>query len=202
MRSSLPLAAVVLLGVPSLALAQTPSGWRAHDLTRPRPPVVVPGQEAAPVRPPADAVVLFDGSGVSAWRNANGEPAGWVVRDGAMEAVPGAGYVFSEAGVRRCPAARGVGSADPAEGHGAGAGEQRRLPDGYVRTAGARFLPQRHLPGRASRRRLWPVSAAGECLAPPGGMAVVRHRLPPATVRFRRSAPGAGPDDRLSQRRA
>ncbi len=77
---------------------QTPSGWRAHDLTRPRPPVVAPGQAAVPVPPPSDAVVLFDGSGVEAWRSRNGGPAGWVVRDGAMEAVPGAGYVYTRRG--------------------------------------------------------------------------------------------------------
>lgn len=77
------------------AAAQTPSGWRAHDLTRPRPAIVTPGQAAAVASPPSDAVVLFDGSGVEAWRNAKGEAAGWVVRDGAMEAVPGAGYVFT-----------------------------------------------------------------------------------------------------------
>lgn len=88
-------AVLAVLGGAPAALAQTPSGWRAHDLTRPRPPLVNPGQAAAPVPPPSDAVVLFDGSGVGAWRNANGEPAGWVVREGAMEAVAGAGYVFT-----------------------------------------------------------------------------------------------------------
>jgi hypothetical protein len=77
------------------AVAQTPSGWRAHDLTRPRPPVVTPGAAVEPVQAPSDAVVLFDGTGVSAWRNHDGGPAGWVVRDGAMEAVPGTGFVYT-----------------------------------------------------------------------------------------------------------
>jgi len=85
----------VIFGAVRMLPAQTPSGWRAHDLNRPRPPVVTPGHAAEPVPPPSDAVVLFDGSGVAAWRNAKGEPAGWVVRNGAMEAVPGAGYVFT-----------------------------------------------------------------------------------------------------------
>jgi hypothetical protein len=89
------LALLSVLGSVHPAHAQTPSGWRAHDLTRPRPPVVSPGAAAEPVPPPSDAIVLFDGTGVSAWRNHDGGPAGWVVRDGAMEAVPGAGYVYT-----------------------------------------------------------------------------------------------------------
>jgi len=88
-------AGLAIVGIAQLLPAQTPSGWRAHDLTRPRPPLVTPGQPAEPVPPPSDAIVLFDGTGVGAWRNANGEDAGWVVRDGAMEAVPGAGFVFT-----------------------------------------------------------------------------------------------------------
>lgn len=86
-----------VLGAPPVR-AQTPSGWRAHDLTRPRPAVVTPGQSAQTVPPPSDAVVLFDGTDLSAWRNREGAAAGWVVRDGAMEAVPGAGYVYTRRG--------------------------------------------------------------------------------------------------------
>lgn len=89
------IATALATGVVASSASQTPSGWRAHDLTRPRPPVVAPGQAAAPVPPPSDAVVLFDGSGVGAWRSRSGGPAGWVVRGGAMEAVPGAGYVYT-----------------------------------------------------------------------------------------------------------
>jgi len=84
-----------LLGAAPHAAAQTPSGWRAHDLDRPHPPVVAPGAAAQPVPAPSDAVVLFDGTGLAAWRNHDGGPAGWTVRDGAMEAVPGAGFVYT-----------------------------------------------------------------------------------------------------------
>ena len=89
------IAAALTAWAAGTATAQTPSGWRAHDLTRPRPTVVAPGQAAQPVTPPSDAIVLFDGTDLSAWRNRNGAAAGWVVRDGAMEAVPGAGYVYT-----------------------------------------------------------------------------------------------------------
>jgi hypothetical protein len=94
MKTVLLAVAVGVTGV-QLAAAQTPTGWRAHDLNRPRPVLVAPAGPAAPVAPPSDAIVLFDGTGVTAWRNAKGDSAGWVVRNGAMEAVPGAGFVYT-----------------------------------------------------------------------------------------------------------
>ena len=67
-----------------------------HDEARPAPPVVTPGvcgEQETPARPPADAVVLFDGKDLSNWSDMKGEPSKWVVRDGYMESVKGAGYV-------------------------------------------------------------------------------------------------------------
>lgn len=77
--------------------AQDRSQWLAHDMQRPRPPVVRPGRLSLPVEPPADAVVLFDGTDMSQWRNLEGAPAGWRVNGGAMEAVPDSGYVRTAA---------------------------------------------------------------------------------------------------------
>jgi len=70
--------------------------WMVHDEARPAPPVVAPGACGAQdiqARPPADAVVLFDGKDLSNWADMKGQPSKWVVRDGYMEAVKGAGYV-------------------------------------------------------------------------------------------------------------
>ena len=39
---------------------------------------------------PADAIVLFDGTDLSAWRNLRGDAAHWTVADGAMTVKPGA----------------------------------------------------------------------------------------------------------------
>ena len=65
------------------------SRWRIHDINRPEPPVVTPG-ETVSIPPPSDAIVLFDGKDTSKWvtRGPNGveSPANLVVRDGYFEA--------------------------------------------------------------------------------------------------------------------
>ncbi|MDQ8155649.1 MAG: DUF1080 domain-containing protein [Gemmatimonadota bacterium] len=66
--------------------------WRQHDPARPRPASVAPGATLGSA--PADAVVLFDGSSLGAWRaTRDGGPARWVMRDGFMEAAPGTGAI-------------------------------------------------------------------------------------------------------------
>ncbi len=57
------------------------------------PPIVTPGRTSAD--PPSDAIVLFDGRDLSKWRSADGSPAKWLVRDGYMEVVPGAGEIVT-----------------------------------------------------------------------------------------------------------
>src|SRR5215813_11601761 len=80
------------------ARAQTPVRWLAHDMKRPRPPVVTPGKQNLPVAPPSDAKVIFDGKDLAAWRDAEGGPAKWRVNDGYMESVANSGYVYSAEG--------------------------------------------------------------------------------------------------------
>ena len=71
----------VLLAAPMLQAQQ----WSVHDPRRPPPPEVDPG---SPTRPPADAVVLFDGKDLSTLadegRRARGvEGRGRLLRGGA-----------------------------------------------------------------------------------------------------------------------
>jgi hypothetical protein len=76
-----------------------------HDRTRPLPPVVDPGHPGTPSdagHAPSDAVVLFDGSDLSQWVAMDGQPTGWVVKDGAMECVPGSGYIRTREGFGPC----------------------------------------------------------------------------------------------------
>jgi hypothetical protein len=70
--------------------------WAIHDGNRPQPRIVTPGtfssQEQAG-KPPADAVILFDGTDLSKWESSKGGPAQWAVRDGYMEVAPSTGQI-------------------------------------------------------------------------------------------------------------
>jgi hypothetical protein len=72
--------------------------WAVHDRNRPQPALVTPGTfstQEQPGKPPSDAAVLFDGTSLSKWEadEGNGVATKWIVKDGAMECVPGSGYI-------------------------------------------------------------------------------------------------------------
>jgi hypothetical protein len=72
--------------------------WAVHDRNRPQPELVTPGTfstQAQPGKPPSDAVILFDGADLSKWEADEGQgvPTKWVIKNGAMECVPGSGYI-------------------------------------------------------------------------------------------------------------
>ena len=93
-------AILVLAAAP--ALAQEPIKWPVHDRTRPAPTVVEPGTGVPPEmpgKPPADAVVLFAGQDLSAWKGQkSGGPAPWKVENGYFEIVPKSGGVETKQG--------------------------------------------------------------------------------------------------------
>jgi len=106
--SSLVLGSLLVASISALAASAGPRfygdppddhhAWAVHDGNRPQPERVTPGAFSSPERsgkPPSDAIVLFDGSDLSGWINDKGEPAGWAVKDGIMEVVPGKGEVRS-----------------------------------------------------------------------------------------------------------
>ncbi|MBL9130845.1 MAG: DUF1080 domain-containing protein [Verrucomicrobiaceae bacterium] len=67
--------------------------WAIHDMNRPQPPRVEPGKDGSA---PSDAVVLFSGKPeeIEKWiSDKNGEPTKWIVKDGALQCVPGSGYI-------------------------------------------------------------------------------------------------------------
>ncbi|MDR3109683.1 MAG: DUF1080 domain-containing protein [Planctomycetaceae bacterium] len=57
------------------------SVWRVHDQSRPQPVKVAPGQGDIGVKPPSDAVVLFDGSHLNQWKGKNLN----AIEDGAFD---------------------------------------------------------------------------------------------------------------------
>ena len=81
--------------------------WAIHDRNRPQPPLVTPGtfsSQEEPGKPPSDAIVLFDGTDLSKWEadKDTSEPTKWVVKTGAMECVPGSGYIRTKAKFGDC----------------------------------------------------------------------------------------------------
>lgn len=94
----IPVATVLgFLVATSAVLAGVPDPqWLGHDRERPLPLVVTPGTFSSQDQPgavPSDAVVLFDGKDHSGWVAMDGSATKWVVKDGALECVPGSGYV-------------------------------------------------------------------------------------------------------------
>lgn len=74
------------------ASAQPSSQWPIHSNERPLPPVVAPGPNVLPVKAPAGAIVLFDGTDLSKWVQVKtGDAAQWTVRDGYFEVRSGTG---------------------------------------------------------------------------------------------------------------
>lgn len=80
--------------------------WAVHDQNRPMPPVVTPAANIA--QPPSDAIVLFDGTEASFhenWRHnrsADEREQNWIVIEGALQSMRGAGKLSSLAELGDC----------------------------------------------------------------------------------------------------
>jgi len=90
----------VLLATP--AAAQVSTRWPQHSLERSQPSIVGPAPAERPTAPPTDAVVLFDGTDLSAWVGDSGQPATWKVENGYVEIVPGSGNIRTRRGFGDC----------------------------------------------------------------------------------------------------
>ncbi|MDZ7722623.1 MAG: DUF1080 domain-containing protein [candidate division KSB1 bacterium] len=97
----------------------------AHDRTQPAPPAVVPGEPSTGQKAssaPSDAVVLFDGSDLSAWVGMDGNPTKWRIEAGALECVPESGYIRSLQSFGDCQLHVEWAPPVPAEGESQGRG--------------------------------------------------------------------------------
>jgi len=75
--------------------------WAVHDVNRPDPVKVT----VSPDGIPSDATVLFDGTQASVdrnWRNLDGSPSKWVVKDGTFVCTPGSGSAFTKENFGDC----------------------------------------------------------------------------------------------------
>lgn len=86
------LALGILLGPWALAQETEPTKPEATEVHQPRPPRVVPGQNAAP---PSDAIVLFDGKDMDQWISSVDSTASkWTLNaDGSMTVKDGSGDI-------------------------------------------------------------------------------------------------------------
>ena len=99
--------------------------WPVHDESRPKPKVVTPPTEGTaqqPGRPPADAVVLFDGTDLSKWKSAKGGGAHWKVEGGALVVVGKSGDLVTADSFGDCQLHVEWAAPTPPEGRGQGRG--------------------------------------------------------------------------------
>ena len=109
--------------------------WCVHDWNRPQPPRVDP-KPLADAKPPADAVVLFDGSEASLanWEadTPQSEPTKWVVKDGSLLCVPTSGYVRTKAKFGDCQLHVEWSAPTPPQGESQGRGNSGIFLEGIV----------------------------------------------------------------------
>lgn len=104
MRNRLKLLLAMAAMVPFLvSQAQQPLRQGDPKLTEiwhPVPRIVTPGKTAAD--PPSDAIILFDGKNLDAWKAQDGSPAKWKVEGGVLTVAPGTGIIQTRQGFGDC----------------------------------------------------------------------------------------------------
>ncbi len=120
----LPFCVISILTLSARA-AEPDHRWLGHDRTRPAPAVVDAGYPSSPERvgkAPSDAVVLYDGTDLSHWVAMDGQPSKWIQHEGAMECVPGSGYIRSLQSFGNCQLHVEFATPSPAHGTSQGRG--------------------------------------------------------------------------------
>jgi len=115
-------AAWFVLSSSGLIQAQMPNGWRAHDLQRPLPEVVDPGEYQPSPSVPSDAIVLFDGKNADAWQQGNGNAIRWKLESGYLQVVGGTGNIQTRQHFGDCQLHIEWSSPEEVKGNGQGRG--------------------------------------------------------------------------------
>ncbi len=84
---------VVFTALYSDAFAQQKQAMKPEEteVWEPVPPVVTPGSST--VTPPSDAIILFNGKTLAKWQGEKDTAPKWLVKDGAVTVVKGAGTI-------------------------------------------------------------------------------------------------------------
>jgi hypothetical protein len=92
---------LMLIGIPSLSLWAQRDRMKPEDteVWEPEPAMVTPGSNNAA---PSDAIVLFDGTDLSAWESVKGGEAKWTVADGAVTVKPRTGAIHTKKSFGSC----------------------------------------------------------------------------------------------------
>ena len=101
MSKSVPIVALLSLCLAPLCQAQPQAATADSARMRPEmteyweavPRAIDPGPYLGMVAPPSDAIVLFDGKDLSAWRGRDGQDAQWTVKDSIFTVTKGTGDI-------------------------------------------------------------------------------------------------------------
>src|SRR5579864_4432015 len=110
---------LVALAAISRAQTQVDPKYHLRVPNRPPPPVLAPGTastQETPGHPPSDAIVLFDGKGLSKWQHKDGSAAKWKVENGYFEVVPKTGYIYTRDAFGDCQLHVEFSEPSPAKG--------------------------------------------------------------------------------------
>ena len=92
---------VMAMGLGVSCAAKELIKYDVHDITRGHPRVMTAPRQFG--RPPADAIVLFDGTDLSEWvSEESGGPARWKVENGYMEVVEKTGDILTKKAFGNC----------------------------------------------------------------------------------------------------
>ena len=111
--------------------------WAVHDWNRPQPPRVEPLPfDAEKAKPPAGAIVLFDGTEASLakWEadQPGSQPTKWIVKDGVFQCVPKSGYVRTKEQFGDCQVHVEWAAPTPPQGESQGRGNSGIFLEGLV----------------------------------------------------------------------